>query len=523
MGGNKMDITTRELFSLLSDDLQQVKLSRGNQEIHKINLLLKGQRNFDSNTLYVGKTSFLDKDNPSPVPAFLGLNDCGILPEQLSRYFTDYALLKNNCDLHQLFNKAQDILSREQSFLHSSATLLHSLIKGRGLQYIIDMGYQLLNNPMLLVDTSYKLLAYTKKDQVDDLVWNELVTKGYCSYDLVSIFKKEGVVKKIADSKDPLLTDTGFSEKIRRIHGKIIINNKLVGYLGVLEHNQKFKKEDYRTIQLLCDVISEEMQKNRNYYHIKGLMYENILIDLLDNTIQNREHLRERLKTAGLKLESNLYLIVIDFHNEDIANYHLVDFLRDYIDHQLTCSRSIFYQNQIITFISKKDEQIEKIMSKLEKCLKDYRLQAGISARFKNIANLQRAYRQAQKALEIGSCLFSLKTLFYYPDYRIYHLLGLADKNHQLKDLLHPAPLKLKEYDAQKETNLYSTLYTYLGTDKNTMLSAEKLFIHRNTMNYRLKQIAEVTALDFNNFEECVLVYLTYKILELESMRGEQI
>jgi sugar diacid utilization regulator len=42
-------------------------------------------------------------------------------------------------------------------------------------------------------------------------------------------------------------------------------------------------------------------------------------------------------------------------------------------------------------------------------------------------------------------------------------------------------------------------------------------------MNYRLKQIAEVTALDFNNFEECVLVYLTYKILELESMRGEQI
>lgn len=234
------------------------------------------------------------------------------------------------------------------------------MIKGRGLQYIIDMGYQLLNNPMLLVDSSYKLLAYTKKDQVNDLVWNELVTKGYCSYDLVSIFRKEGVVKKIAVSKDPLLTDTGFSEKIRRIHGKIIINNKLVGYLGVLEHNQKFREEDYRTIRLLCDVISEEMQKNRNYYHIKGLMYENLLIDLLDNTIQNKEHLQERLKTAGLKLESNLYLAVINFHNEDIANYHLVDYLRDYIDRLINYSKSIFYNNQIVVFLSLKDNQIHK-------------------------------------------------------------------------------------------------------------------------------------------------------------------
>jgi sugar diacid utilization regulator len=389
------------------------------------------------------------------------------------------------------------------------------LIKGRGLQYIIDMGYQLLNNPMLLVDSSYKLLAYTKKDQVNDLVWNELVTKGYCSYDLVSIFRKEGVVKKIAVSKDPLLTDTGFSEKIRRIHGKIIINNKLVGYLGVLEHNQKFREEDYRTIRLLCDVISEEMQKNRNYYHIKGLMYENLLIDLLDNTIQNKEHLQERLKTAGLKLESNLYLAVINFHNEDIANYHLVDYLRDYIDRLINYSKSIFYNNQIVVFLSLKDNQIHNAMSNLEKCLEDNDLHAGISDRFDNIVDLQRAYRQARKALELGTYLLSPLSLFNYSDYRIYHILNLAGEKYKLTDLFHPAPLVLKNYDAQNETNLYQTLYTYLSTDKNTMLSADRLFIHRNTMSYRLKQISEITSIDLDNFEECVQVYLTYKMLEL--------
>ncbi|MGI6423726.1 MAG: PucR family transcriptional regulator, partial [Tepidanaerobacteraceae bacterium] len=379
----------------------------------------------------------------------------------------------------------------------------------------IDMGYQLLNNPMLLVDSSYKLLAYTKKDKVDDRVWNELVTKGYCSYDLISTFRKEGVVEKIAKSEEPLLTETGFSEKIRRIHGKIIINNKLVGYLGVLEHKQKFKEEDFQTIKLLCNVISEEMRKNRNYYLTKGLMYESLLIDLLDNAIQNWEHVKERLKAAGLKLESNLYLAVINFINEDIANYHLVDYLRDYIDHQLKYSKSIFYNDRIVVFLSLKDNQIDTSITNLEKCLKDNDLQAGISDRFDTIVGLRKAYLQAQKSLELGRWLLSSHNLYKYSDYSIYHILQLAGERHNLIDLFHPAPLVLKQYDDQNETDTYQTLYTYLCVDKNTKLAADKLFIHRNTMSYRLKQIAEIASINLDNFEECVQIYLSYKMLDL--------
>jgi len=383
------------------------------------------------------------------------------------------------------------------------------------------MSYQLLNNPILLVDSSYKLLAYTKKDQVDDRVWNELVTKGYCSHDLISIFIREGVVEKIAKSKEPLLTDTGFSEKIRRIHGKIITNNKLVGYLGVLEHNRKFKEEDFHTIQLLCDVISEEMQKNENYYYTKGLMYESLLIDLLDNAIQNWEHVQERLKAAGLKLDRNLYLAVISFINEDIGNYHLVDYLRDYIDHQLKFSKSIFYNNKIVVFLSLKDDQIDISIANLGKSLKDNDLQGGISDRFENITDIRKAYLQAKKALELGRCLFNSHSLYKYSDYRIYHILQFVSEKHKLTDLFHPAPLLLKEYDAQNETDFYQTLYTYLSTDKNIKAAADRLFIHRNTMNYRLKQISEMASIDLDNFDECVQIYLSYKMLDLINFMPE--
>jgi len=505
----------KNLFSCLNEDLQHVMLRHQNQEIYNLKFLLKEHKQFDAHTLYIGRTSSLDPADPSPIPAFLGIKDCNISLEQLSSRFTNYAFLKNDSNLYNIFNKVQDIIWSEQTYLRSSSILLQSLIKGKGLQYIIDIGYQLLNNPMLLVDSSYKLLAYTKKDKVDDRVWNELVTRGYCSHDLISIFRKEGVVEKIAKSDEPLLTDSGFSEKIRRIHGKIIINNKLVGYLGVLEYNQKFKEEDFNTIKLLCDVISEEMQKNKNYYYTKGLMYESLLIDLLDNSIQNWEHVRERLKAAGLKLENNLFLAVINFIHEDISNYHLVDYLRDYIDNQLHFSKSIFYNNQIVVFLSLKDDQVDSSMSTLEKCLKDNDLQGGVSDRFKTIMDIKKAYLQAQKALELGKCLFNSRNLYKYWDYRIYHILQLAGERHKLADLVHPAPLTLKQYDVKNETDTYQTLYTYLCTNKNIKDAADKIFIHRNTMKYRLKQIKEIAGINLDNFEECVQIYLSYKILDL--------
>lgn len=517
----KLSVTVGSLFAHLRDDLLQINLQQENQEIHHIRLLTKEQKHFDSNTLYVGQTSDLDLTNP-PLPNFLGTKNCSTPTEQLPDHLLNYALVDNHSSLPQIFNKAQDVLNQEQDFMQSSAVLLHCLIKNKGLQYIIDTCYHLLNNPMLLVDSSYKLLAYSKKDRVDDLVWNELMTKGYCSYDLISIFKKEGVVKMIADSRGPLLTDSGFSEKIRRIHGKIIVNDKLVAYLGVLEHNQKFKKEDYALIQLICDVISEEMKRNKTYYYLKGLLHENLLIDLLDGAIA-QSHLPDRLKTAELKLDGALYLLVFNFGSKDPANYHLVDHLRENIDSIFTSSWSVFYHDQIVSVLSLKDElQLEAKTPELKLFLEENRLKAGISAQFKDITNIQTAYCQAQKALELGNLLLNSQILFPYPYFQIYHLLSLITDRHQLKALLHPAPQKLKDFDALNETDLFSTLYTYIAMNKNTMLSADKLFIHRNTMYYRLRKIVELTALDFNDYEECVQVYLTYKLLELSGCFPDQ-
>jgi len=63
----------------------------------------------------------------------------------------------------------------------------------------------------------------------------------------------------------------------------------------------------------------------------------------------------------------------------------------------------------------------------------------------------------------------------------------------------HPALQILREYDQTNKTELYLTLRTYLEYNKNLRATAEALFLHRNSLTYRINRINELTGLDFNN------------------------
>lgn len=59
--------------------------------------------------------------------------------------------------------------------------------------------------------------------------------------------------------------------------------------------------------------------------------------------------------------------------------------------------------------------------------------------------------------------------------------------------------LRLIEEDKKNNTEFYHTLKMYLLCENNVTMAAEKLYIHRNTMVYRLKQIRSCIEVDFND------------------------
>jgi len=83
-------------------------------------------------------------------------------------------------------------------------------------------------------------------------------------------------------------------------------------------------------------------------------------------------------------------------------------------------------------------------------------------------------------------------------------LAGIAD-SWQAEELLKP----LKGLFQQENAQLLKTLQYYFLSNCDLALTAQKLFIHPNTLRYRLAKIEQVTNLSFNKIEDKLSLYLS--------------
>lgn len=57
-----------------------------------------------------------------------------------------------------------------------------------------------------------------------------------------------------------------------------------------------------------------------------------------------------------------------------------------------------------------------------------------------------------------------------------------------------------------KDTELLETIDRFFENNLNITLTAQKMFLHRNTLIYRLEKIKKILDLDIRNFEEAIIV-----------------
>jgi DNA-binding PucR family transcriptional regulator len=76
----------------------------------------------------------------------------------------------------------------------------------------------------------------------------------------------------------------------------------------------------------------------------------------------------------------------------------------------------------------------------------------------------------------------------------------------------------LQEHDRERGSDLVRTLNTYFATGTNASEAADRLFLHRNSMLYRLERIQTLTGLDLKDYR--VALALQLGLLAIE--RGER-
>lgn len=509
-----MEIKFDIFLSGLADyNMEVYRNSQPDLAYQEIRFLYDSEIDLKKNILYLGKTTMLsDKiDNLKDIGLIL-IKDCDFNP---SKFQADIALFSGETNMFKLFDHVLNIFHSNRKLVDSSASLLNSLIKGKGLNYIVQVGSEILGNPVILTDSSSKLLASSANTNIDDTFWNDLTTLGYGNDNNLVPYIHEGFVDQILQSPLPVLIDPGIPNNLKRIIGKIQVKEKTIGYIGILENNQKLKEEDINIAGLLCDVVASEMQKSKLYDNLTGIKHEFLLVDLLDEKMRNSKIAKDRANAIFHTATKNLFVIVIN-PTENIVNSHTLGYLQWSFESQLPSCKSVYYSDHLVLVINTNDKnQWQETKRKLIEILKRNNLNAGLSLMFHDMIDIKKYYIQAKSASRISKLLKKYDVLQDYEDLYVYDLLTKLKEDTNAYDFCHPIVQKIQDYDKSNGTDYYNTLYEYLICSGNITLLANKLFHHRNTIVHRINKIQEITGIDLSDGNNRFKLLLSYLIMEL--------
>ncbi len=153
-------------------------------------------------------------------------------------------------------------------------------------------------------------------------------------------------------------------------------------------------------------------------------------------------------------------------------------------------------------------KEIEKIATNIADTLSAEfytKVSIGISTTVDNIKDLARAYKEAQVAIEVGKVFETEKNIISYEN------LGIGRLIYQLPTTLCEMFLQEVFKKGSLESLDRETLMTiqcFFENNLNVSETSRKLFVHRNTLVYRLDKIRKLTGLDLREFEHAI----TFKV-----------
>jgi DNA-binding PucR family transcriptional regulator len=150
--------------------------------------------------------------------------------------------------------------------------------------------------------------------------------------------------------------------------------------------------------------------------------------------------------------------------------------------------------------------------------IRDGLLLVGISRPFSNIAqveNIYAGYLQAQYALEQGRILNPTNWCHSFEHYALHYLVKNGSEPFHPEQICHPAILKLIKHDEQHETSFTRTILAYIKCRYNAVAAAKSLYIHRSSFINRMERIKELIFIDWDDTDERLYLFLSFKILEM--------
>lgn len=471
-------------------------------EILDVKLIDGVQTEYTSTTLYFGYYEQLSGEH-LPAQCVLARTE---KVEALTEVSGDLALA-DPASLFFLVNTARQRLDAEHG-RGIYAELLDAAARSASIDPLINLAASKLGNSVVLLDTDFKILSHSTVFPIEDPLWAKNIWQGYCSYEFVSAVAELDSVKNAPPTSEPVVV-TCYASPLRKLSSKIFIDGKRVGIVLMLEKETPISPAHMELLPIISAAAGTTIARYAPYLISGNTVYQKLLYDLLIGASPEEVALR----IAGLVFSPHLCALCIK-QTRYLGQKHLKEDVAARLVEQLPDTRFTFHEDGIAALIplGEAPDLPPETLQTLEELAKKEYLRIGISNTFFQVENFLKRYGQARRALELMERLHSESSVVRYADCSFYDLLDSTGDPRALGLFCHPALSILSRYDHDNGMDLYHTLETYLAYNCSVKDAAGKLFIHRNSLNYRLERIHTLTQVNLSSSNVRFWLTMSYRI-----------
>ncbi|MCI8909761.1 MAG: hypothetical protein HFG09_03690 [Oscillibacter sp.] len=393
------------------------------------------------------------------------------------------------------------------------ANIVSKLFSGVSLDDVLSDTFSYTGNLFVGIDLSGKILAYSSPFYIDYPVWMDSIKQGYCSEILMDYIQARRRHIHVPKGQ-PIPELYCKKSKMHILVTRICNNNTTLGYFFALNRKPSFDNYTRKVLPLFAQRAKENILRLINMNEAddyRSIIQTNILLDAANGASPLETQLRT--KFSGLKFQKSMRVLAIrtPYSNKpDFYTQVLVPELRNALREQ-PCFP---WHSSIVCLVgsgngaSSEEHQREELSA----LAAQYNLQIGISNVFTDISRFSDYFEQAQTALTFANRVTSETPFFYYLDYVLYILLDRVSNDKLLASGCHPALEQLRIYDEKKGMELFETLRAYTEAGFNKARAAQMIFIHRNTINYRIRQIEQLCNIDLSNEKLLFTLQLSFRL-----------
>ncbi len=254
-----------------------------------------------------------------------------------------------------------------------------------------------------------------------------------------------------------------------------------------------------------ASILAISLSSIKQYYDEKYDRNNFIKNIILDNVLPGDISVKSRELHFNADISRVVFLINIVSAN-DVSAYDVIQNLfpdknKDFV-FNITES-DIVLVKEIKNNIDVKD--LEKLARSISDTLQTEfftRVNVGIGTPVMGVKDLARSFKEAQIAIEVGKVFDTEKNIVSYDN------LGIARLIYHLPTTLCETFLKEVFKKGSIDSLDHETLFTiqrFFENNLNVSETSRKLFVHRNTLVYRLDKIKKLTGLDLRQFDHAII------------------